>query len=130
MGFGFLHVHIKAKDPRKSAQWWVDMFGATPHKELNLGGAIVVPIDLDKVYIMLSNPRPEEAERMGSGDANIHYGIEHVALRTDDIEAALAKFKEQGLRIFERGGAGGSKSAFVEGPDNVRIELIQPAPKA
>ncbi len=128
MPFGFLHVHIKSKDPRKSAQWWIDMFGATPHKELEAGGATVVPIDIDKVYIMFSNPRPQDTN-MGPGDANTHFGIEHLALRTDDLDGVLARVKAQGLKVFETGGSGGSKAAFIEGPDNVRIELIQPAPK-
>ena len=29
MKFGMNHIHIKAEDPRSTAQWYVDTFGAT-----------------------------------------------------------------------------------------------------
>ena len=28
MAHGFHHVHIKSPDPRKTAQWWADVFDA------------------------------------------------------------------------------------------------------
>jgi len=43
-------------------------------------------------------------------------GIQHVALRVDDIEATLAELKEKGIRLIDqtpRYGAGGAKIAFV-----------------
>jgi methylmalonyl-CoA/ethylmalonyl-CoA epimerase len=43
-------------------------------------------------------------------------GIQHVALRVDDLEAALAELKSRGVRLIDekpRYGAGGAKIAFV-----------------
>ncbi|MDD5167349.1 MAG: methylmalonyl-CoA epimerase [Syntrophales bacterium] len=43
-------------------------------------------------------------------------GIQHVALRVDNIEAALAELKEKGVRLIDekpRYGAGGARIAFV-----------------
>jgi len=43
-------------------------------------------------------------------------GIQHLALRVDDIEAALAELKAQGVRLIDekpRYGAGGARIAFV-----------------
>ncbi len=43
-------------------------------------------------------------------------GIQHVALRVDNLEAALAELKAQGVRLIDekpRYGAGGAKIAFV-----------------
>jgi methylmalonyl-CoA/ethylmalonyl-CoA epimerase len=43
-------------------------------------------------------------------------GIQHVALRVDNIEAALADLKEKGVRLIDekpRYGAGGASIAFV-----------------
>jgi methylmalonyl-CoA/ethylmalonyl-CoA epimerase len=43
-------------------------------------------------------------------------GIQHVALRVDNIEAALAELKEKGIRLIDekpRYGAGGARIAFV-----------------
>ena len=43
-------------------------------------------------------------------------GIQHLALRVDNLEAALAELKAQGVRLIDekpRYGAGGAKIAFV-----------------
>ena len=43
-------------------------------------------------------------------------GIHHLALRVDDLEAALAELKEKGMRLIDetpRYGAGGARIAFV-----------------
>ena len=43
-------------------------------------------------------------------------GIQHVALRVDNIEAALIELKEKGVRLIDekpRYGAGGAKIAFI-----------------
>ena len=43
-------------------------------------------------------------------------GIQHLALRVDDIEAALEELKANGIRLIDekpRYGAGGAKIAFV-----------------
>ena len=43
-------------------------------------------------------------------------GIQHVALRVDNLEAALAELKAKGVRLIDekpRYGAGGAKIAFV-----------------
>ena len=43
-------------------------------------------------------------------------GIHHLALRVEDLDAALAELKEQGMRLIDetpRYGAGGARIAFV-----------------
>jgi len=43
-------------------------------------------------------------------------GVQHIALRVDDLEAALAELKEKGVRLIDeqpRKGAGGARIAFV-----------------
>ena len=56
-------------------------------------------------------------------------GIQHIALRVDNLEAALADLKEKGVRLIEkpRKGAGGAKIAFVhpKASHGVLLELCQ-----
>ena len=57
-------------------------------------------------------------------------GIQHIALRVDDLEAALADLKEKGVRLIDekpRKGAGGAKIAFVhpKASHGVLLELCQ-----
>ena len=57
-------------------------------------------------------------------------GIQHIALRVDNLEAALADLKEKGVRLIDekpRKGAGGAKIAFVhpKASNGVLLELCQ-----
>jgi methylmalonyl-CoA epimerase len=61
-------------------------------------------------------------------------GLHHVALRVDDIEAALAHLKARGIRLIDetpRRGAEQALVAFVHpsAANGVLVELKQPAPK-
>ena len=61
-------------------------------------------------------------------------GMHHVALRVDDIEAALAHLRARGIRLIDerpRPGAEGALVAFIHpsASHGVLVELKQPAPK-
>lgn len=57
-------------------------------------------------------------------------GIQHIALRVDDIEKALDEMREKGIRLIDekpRYGAGGAKIAFLhpKSTQGILIELCQ-----
>ena len=57
-------------------------------------------------------------------------GMQHIAYRVADIDAALAELKEKGVRLIDekpRKGAGGAKIAFVhpKASHGVLLELCQ-----
>ncbi len=61
-------------------------------------------------------------------------GLHHVALRVEDIEAALQHLRERGVRLIDakpRPGAEGALVAFIHpsAAHGVLVELKQPAPK-
>ncbi len=58
-------------------------------------------------------------------------GIQHIALRVDNLEAALAELKEKGVRLIDekpRKGAGNKMIAFIhpKATHGVLLELCQP----
>ena len=54
------------------------------------------------------------------------YGIEHIALDTDDMPALVEKLKASGTKILEETTVGnGRKVCFFEGPDGVHLELLE-----
>jgi len=60
-------------------------------------------------------------------------GIHHIAVRVDDIRAALTDLKQKGARLIDeepRPGAGGCLVAFVHpsSTGGVLLELVQKAP--
>ena len=57
-------------------------------------------------------------------------GIQHIAFRVEDIDAALEELKEKGIRLIDetpRKGAGGAKIAFLhpKSTGGVLVELCQ-----
>ena len=57
-------------------------------------------------------------------------GIQHIALRVDNLEAALADLKEKGVKLIDekpRKGAGGAMIAFIhpKATHGVLLELCQ-----
>jgi catechol 2,3-dioxygenase-like lactoylglutathione lyase family enzyme len=125
MAHEFHHVHIKSRDPRATARWWAEMFGAELLPETEFRSMVFAPVRLGGVQINITNPPTGEAT--DEPQAFPHYGVEHVGVVTDDLDADLARFADQGLQIHERRpGAGGFEIAFVGAPDGVTIELMQP----
>ena len=57
-------------------------------------------------------------------------GVQHIAFRVDNIEAALKELKEKGVRLIDekpRRGAGGAKIAFIhpKSTNGVLLELSE-----
>jgi catechol 2,3-dioxygenase-like lactoylglutathione lyase family enzyme len=125
MAHRFDHGHIKSQDPRKLAQWWADMFGAKLLPEHGSGEVLFCPIEIDGFKINISSPSAAEAAKMDEGIVTGNFGLEHLGLVTDDLDADLARLREQGLHIFEERESPTMRMAFVETPENVRLEIIQ-----
>ena len=126
MAFHFDHIHITSQDPRRGARWWAETFGAALLPEVETGSMLFAPVSLDGVKITFSGPRPG-SRVPPAGPAPIpHYGLEHLGVIVEDLEAVLAGFQAQGLRIYERKQSDRYKIAFVGTPDGVCLELMEP----
>ena len=124
MKFGMNHIHIKAEDPRSTAQWYVDKFGATVAGEAEMGGTVTVRTDLGGVRLNITQA---SAESLPAGSSEPHMGLEHFGIDTDDIDGAMAELEGKGVKVLEaiRPLPNGMRIAFVEAPDNVRVEIMQ-----
>ena len=124
MKFGMNHIHIKAEDPRSTAQWYVDTFGATVAGEAEMGGSVTVRTDLGGVRVNITQA---SAESLLAGSSDPHMGLEHFGIETDDIDGAMAELEGKGVKVLEaiRPLPNGMRIAFVEAPDNVRVEIMQ-----
>jgi len=123
----FHHVHIKSKKPRMSARWWESMFGARILPEFEFGTMLFTPVEIDGVRINITGHASDEAAGMAEPPDIPYWGLEHVGIEIEDMDAILARFEEQGRRIYaRRPGPGGYEIAFVEAPDGVVLELLCP----
>ncbi|MCZ6548898.1 MAG: VOC family protein [Deltaproteobacteria bacterium] len=120
MSFKVNHLHLKSPDPRTTAQWYVDYLGAKVVSERqNPGGQPILRLDLHGVPLNVTGYI--EGQRLEQ-----HYGLEHVAIDTDDFDAQVAKIKASGAKILEdRSLPDGRRVCFFEGPDGVRLEFLE-----
>ena len=110
------HVHLKTTDPKRTAQWYVDHLGATIVAELGTNG---YRLDLHGLSLNVTN-------MIASQTREQHYGMEHIAIDTDEMEALVDKLKAGGVRILEETSiTGGRRVCFFEGPDGVQLEFIE-----
>ena len=116
MAIGVHHVHLKSRDPKGTMQFYVDNLGATLIAEVPGRGYRVNLHGLQlNITSLIADQRREQ-----------QYGIEHVAVDTDDYTATLARLRASGVRILEElPPTNGRRVCFLEAPDGAQIEIIE-----
>jgi len=116
MAFKLNHLHLKTPDPQQTAQWYVNNLGAKIVSESANGG-----FRLDLHGLPLNVTR-----FIDSQSHDQVYGIEHIAIDTDDIDGTVAHLKASGARILEETRVGaGRRVCFFEGPQGVCLEVLE-----
>jgi len=110
------HLHIKTRDPEKTAKFYVDTLGAKILNQSPRGG---YRLDLHGLHLNVTNLLEDQTREQ-------KYGMEHIAINTDELDAIVEKLKEQGINILEQTVvSGGRRVCFFEGPDGVQLEFIE-----
>ncbi len=107
----FGHLHVKTPDPEKTAKWWADNLGAKILSNDLPGKGFKLELDGIKLNI---TPLQKEQTRAQS------YGLEHIALNTDNLSTMIDKLKTNGARFLEETKGG---QVFLETPEGVQLEL-------
>ena len=125
------HVGIAVKNLDEMVKWYEDTLGlksnGTETVEEQKVTVAFLPCGDSELELLESTtddgPIAKFIEKNGEG-------IQHIALRVDDIDAALAERKEKGVRLIDqtpRYGAGGARIAFVhpKASHGVLLELCE-----
>jgi lactoylglutathione lyase len=120
MAYKINHLHLKSPEPRKTVDWYVKHVGAkivSEHKGAT--GRTTFRLDLHGVPLNVTEFLEEQKLPQ-------FYGLEHVAIDTDDFASEVAKIKAAGIKILEeRVLPDGRKVCFFEGPEGVRLEFLE-----
>ena len=128
MAYEFEHIHLKAPDPEKTANWYVKAFNFEIFNDRGVrptGDRFIECKSEDGTIFRISGARTDED--MGQGDADVHYGLEHFGITVDDMDAELDRLIGLGAELAEGPirNPNGPTIAFIKVPDEVRIELLQ-----
>ena len=110
------HLHLKTPDPEKTVKFYVDNLGAKVISQSASGG---YRVDLHGLTLNVTNFLEKQTREQS-------YGMEHIAIDTDELDTLVEKLKGQGIRILEQTVvSGGRRVCFFEGPDGVQLEFIE-----
>jgi lactoylglutathione lyase len=130
MEYAINHVHIRSSDPHASAKWYEKHFNAKilSAREV-MPGTITVSMEVGgPVRLNISSQAPGSSSERPVAELN-RLGLEHFGFGVEDLAAELDKLRKAGVRIVLplTEVTGGTRLAYVEGPDDVLIELVQRA---
>ena len=100
MAYQFEHIHLKAPDPEKTANWYVKAFNFEIFNDRGVrptGDRFIECKSEDGTIFRISGARTDEA--MGQGDADVHYGLEHFGITVDDMDAELERLQALGAEL-------------------------------
>lgn len=125
------HIGIAVSNLQESLSFWETSLGIEPHgiqevPEQKLRTAFL-PIGETEIELLESTSAESSVAKFIEKHGE---GLHHIAIRVDDIEAALAELKAKGIQLIDetpRNGAGGAWIAFVhpKATHGVLLELCE-----
>jgi catechol 2,3-dioxygenase-like lactoylglutathione lyase family enzyme len=126
MSYLFHHVHIICKDLEKMVRFFTEVLAAKLIDLRKFGTADGACLDLNGTTVNLRVAR--EDEKMVGDASQATYGYDHIGLEVEDIESAFKDLEARGFSFFmPPTDISDLKIAFFKGPEDITIELCQPA---
>lgn len=136
----FGHLHLFSADPIAAGHWYMKYFGARGrvsasrepriYRGVQIGPSaslmsdnvniIIYPVEYTKkVYAAQWKGKTELESTRGKA-------VDHIGFSFAKLDDALAKLRQDGVKVtMAPRTAGKLRVAFIEGPDKIRIELIE-----
>ena len=117
------HIHLRSRDPMETARYYNRVFDAKIIESVLPDGQTKVDLDINGLTIYIA----QADENQPPGPVDPHLGLDHFGLRIANLDEAVAQLKELGA-VFStepRQVRPGLRIAYVRGPDDVRIELVE-----
>lgn len=138
----FGHIHMFSADPIAAGQWYMKYFGATGrvsasrepriYRDVQIGPSaslmkdnvniIIYPVEYTK------KAYPDHWKGKTELESTKGHVVDHIGFSVDNLAETLEKMRKDGIKVTDeiRSVANGKvKFAFIEGPDKIRIELIE-----
>ena len=141
----FGHLHLFSEDPVGAGEWYMKHLGATrrgnatttPSREpriyrnLQVGPSMSLMMDNVNIIIFpIQYSKQDYKDHWKNGQTEISPTkgrvVDHVGFSVDNLSEALEKMRKNGVKVTDEiRSIGKIKFAFIEGPDKIRIELVE-----
>lgn len=140
----FGHVHLLSNDPIAAGEWYTKEFGLRPRTATppsrepryrcgrQTGPAVSLMMDDVNVIIYpVGNAKaafPEAWKGREDLESSKGHSIDHLGFRVDNLDGTLARLKKDGVKVTDEPRTvlnGRVRFAFIEGPDHIRIEVLE-----
>jgi lactoylglutathione lyase len=119
----FDHIHLRSPDPDGAGRFYVERLGATLADRIEGPDSLRVVVTFPGLRILIERVPAGTA----AGATPPHRGLEHFGLQVPDIDSAVSELLAAGVAftmpVTVRGP--GLRIAFLRGPDDVSIELLE-----
>jgi lactoylglutathione lyase len=121
--FKYDHVHLRSPDPEETARYYEKMFGAEIIRSVQSDGRERIDLNLGGLTVFIAKADPD---KVGAPPEPPFQGLEHLGLAVHPIDEAVAELKKKGAEITREPTTirPGVRIAFIRGPQNVHIELL------
>jgi catechol 2,3-dioxygenase-like lactoylglutathione lyase family enzyme len=128
MPYAINHVHIRSADPHASATWYEKYFEAKKISEREvMPGTITIGMEVDGPVRLNISSKPEGSSDKRSVAELNRLGLEHFGFNVADLDMEMERFEQAGIRVVLplTDVGNGTRLAYIEGPDDVLIELVE-----
>jgi catechol 2,3-dioxygenase-like lactoylglutathione lyase family enzyme len=136
----FGHIHLLSENPVAAGEWYAKHFGVKPranpqvhmYKNVQIGPSssftmdnvnfIIYPVEYARSSHM---PGWEDRKTFEPTKGRV---VDHIGISVENLDDAIARLRKEAVTVTDepRSLAGGKvKFAFIEGPDKMRIEIIE-----
>lgn len=138
----FGHIHLFAADPIATGEWYMKTFGVrgrvSPSREPRIYRDVQIgpsaSLTMDNVNIIIypieytKKAYADQWKGKTEFDSTKGRVVDHIGISVDNLAQAIDSLRSAGVKVTDeiRSLANGKiKFAFIEGPDKMRIEIIE-----
>lgn len=137
----FGHLHLLSNDPPAAGEWYakhlgIPLRGKQTQKRMYEGFPVApsAALQADNVSILIFPVEyarvswPKNWDDRKDFEPTRGRAIDHIAFSVDDVTVTLARLRDEGVKVLEPPhNVIGVRSAMIEGPDHIAIELVEEA---
>ncbi len=124
MTYKYHHLHLICNDLDQMTEFFSETLGAKLVERRKFGTADGVSLDLNGCPIYLRVPREDEGTLEDA--SRTRSGYDHLGLEVEDVDTAYNQLVDKGFTFpVPPNTVGNVRIAFLKGPENITIELLQ-----